>query len=74
MSNKTISRQTGDSTPSGSVADLIFRGYNYEGKQWKDYFGDTQCPYIVRNAPDSFPCLVFYKNTDADESTYTLLG
>ena len=74
MSNKTISKQEGDTTPNNSNADLIFRGYNYEGKQWKDYFGDVQSPYIVRNAPDSFPCLVFYKNTDAGDTTYTLLG
>ena len=74
MSNKTISKQQGDTTPDNSHADLIFRGYNYERKQWKDYFGDTQCPYTVRNAPDSFPCLVFYKNTAAGDTTYTLLG
>lgn len=74
MSNKTISRQIGDRTTVDSVADKIFRGYNEEGKQWKDYFGEVKCPYIVRNAPDSFPCLVFYRNTGAGDITDTLLG
>ena len=82
MSNKTISRQSvqsngetiTDSTPENSEADLIFRGYNSAKKQWKDYFGEAKCPYTVRNSADSFPCLVFYRNTAEENSTDTLLG
>ena len=31
------------------------------GKTWKD-ISTKQFPYVIRNAPDSFPCAVFYKN------------
>lgn len=73
-SNQTIQMQQGDTTDENSEAGRIFRGYNASGKQWKDYFPDKPFPYTIRNAPNSFPCLVFYKNTDTGDNEYTLLG
>ena len=71
--NQVISLQDGDNNSSEEVNN-IFRGYNTEGKQWKDYFGDTPFPYTIRNAPDSFPCLVFYQNLDKGETAPSFLG
>lgn len=36
------------------------------GKTWTDVSSRT-FPYIIRNAPDSFPCAVFYKNGTNDD-------
>lgn len=41
------------------------------GKTWKD-ISSRPFPYIIRNAPDSFPCAVFYKNGPDDG--YHFLG
>jgi len=46
---------------------------NSEGKQWGDYF-EQPFPYTIRNSPDSFPCLVFYKNDDKGDTAYSFLG
>ena len=72
-SNQSISLQEGDTNNTEEVNN-IFRGFNAEGKQWKDYFGDTAFPYTIRNAPDSFPCLVFYQNEEAGDTAPKFLG
>ena len=41
------------------------------GKTWKD-ISNRPFPYVIRNAPDSFPCAVFYKNGPDDG--YHFLG
>lgn len=41
------------------------------GKTWTD-ISNKSFPYIIRNAPDSFPCAVFYKNGPDDG--YHFLG
>lgn len=41
------------------------------GKTWPQ-INSKPFPYIIRNAPDSFPCAVFYKN--GDEDGYHFLG
>jgi hypothetical protein len=47
---------------------------NEQGKQWGDYFGAVPFPYLIRVAPDSFPCLVFYQNEDAGDTSAHFLG
>ena len=42
-----------------------------EGKTWTQ-ITNKKFPYIIRNAPDSFPCAVFYKNGPDDG--YHFLG
>ena len=37
---------------------------------WNDYFPNKQFPYELRIAPDSFPCVVFYKNIGDDTQTF----
>ena len=37
-------------------------GKNEQGKQWKDYT-NKDFPYQIQVGPDSFPCVVFYKDT-----------
>ena len=71
-SNQTISVQLGDSMTEEE--SNLFRGMNSNGKQWKDYFGNVVFPYTIRNAPDSFPCLVFYQNEDAGDTSAHFLG
>ena len=71
-SNQTISPQVGDNMTT--TQSNLFRGMNAQGKQWKDYFGATPFPYIMRVAPDSFPCLVFYQNEDAGDTAPHFLG
>ena len=81
-SNQTISVQPGDTNMTRVVnnkteltaAGRLFCGMNTEGKQWKDYFGETPFPYTIRVAPDSFPCLVFYQNTDTGDTAPHFLG
>lgn len=41
------------------------------GKTWTD-IAKRNFPYIIRNAPDSFPCAIFYKN--GPEDGYHFLG
>ena len=72
-SNQSISLQEGDTNNTEEVNN-IFRGFNTEGKQWKDYFGETEFPYTIRTAPDSFPCLVFYQNEEAGDTAPKFLG
>ena len=80
-SNQTISpqiwneggQQVGD-TEMTEIQQRLFSGKNTDGKQWKDYFGDTPFPYTIRNSPDSFPCLVFCKNEDKGDTVPHLLG
>jgi hypothetical protein len=72
-SNQSISLQEGDINNTEEVNN-IFRGFNTEGKQWKDYFGETEFPYTIRTAPDSFPCLVFYQNEEAGDTAPKFLG
>ena len=57
-----------------TVESNLFRGMNGQGKQWGDYFGLTPFPYVLRTAPDSFPCLVFYQNDDAGDTAAHFLG
>ena len=72
-SNQVISLQEGDTTTDEAIKN-IFRGYNAQGRQWKDYFGETKFPYTIRNSPDSFPCLVFYQNEEAGDTAPKFLG
>lgn len=72
-SNQVISLQEGDTTSDQAVINL-FRGYNEQGNQWKDYFGDVKFPYTIRNSPDSFPCLVFYQNEEVGDTAPKFLG
>ena len=37
---------------------------------WDDYFPNRAFPYELRVAPDSFPCVVFYKNVGEDTQTF----
>ena len=48
-------------------------GRNSDGKQWGDYFED-EFPHVIRNSPDSFPCVVFYVNTATQNTTKVYLG
>lgn len=44
----------------------IVNGYNDQQKQWGDY-ASKDFPYPLRNAPNSFPCLLFYRvSEDSD--------
>ena len=52
--------------------DNTVDGFNFENKQWNDYF-NKEFPYQIEVAPNSFPCVVFYKNT-AGENRNILLG
>lgn len=72
-SNQVISLQEGDTTTDQEVNNL-FRGYNSTGQLWRDYFGEVKFPYIIRNSPDSFPCLVFYQNEEAGDTAPHFLG
>lgn len=50
-------------------------GKNADGtvaRQWKDYFGTKQFPYnMIQYGPDSFPCVVFYKDeSEGGETTF----
>lgn len=71
-SNQIISAQVGDEMTTAE--SNLFRGMNAQGKQWGDYFGLTPFPYVLRTAPDSFPCLVFYQNDDAGDTAAHFLG
>jgi hypothetical protein len=50
-------------------------GFNssWVGKTWTEITA-VPFPYNIRNAPDSFPCTVFYRDTSNDETELTLLG
>lgn len=72
-SNQVISLQQGDDSNS-EITNRLFRGYNELGRQWNNYFGDIKFPYIIRNAPDSFPCVVFYQNEDNGDTAPSFLG
>lgn len=44
---------------------------NKVGKTWPEITG-TEFPYTIRNAADSFPCAVFYKDPNGDGNTHFL--
>ena len=50
-------------------------GYNENrvGKTWPE-IANVDFPYIIRNAADSFPCTVFYRDTSTQNQELTLLG
>lgn len=43
------------------------------GKVWTD-LTDKAFPYRIRNAADSFPCVVFYRNTTGTDTSIHFLG
>lgn len=43
------------------------------GLTWPE-ITNVQFPYNIRNAADSFPCVVFYRDTSSDEQQLKLLG
>lgn len=69
---------THDNANLGETGDKIWTDGTGEGeavnKTWKD-IATKPFPYILRNAPDSFPCAVFYKNTaPGADGTVKFLG
>lgn len=50
-------------------------GYNSNrvGKTWPE-IANVDFPYTIRNAADSFPCTVFYRDTSTQNQELTLLG
>ena len=50
-------------------------GYNANrvGKTWPE-IANVDFPYTIRNAADSFPCTVFYRDTSTQNQELTLLG
>lgn len=44
-----------------------------EGKVWTQLSSKT-FPYKIRNAADSFPCVVFYRNTTGEDTSIHFLG
>ena len=64
---------------TATLNDGTVMGKNSEGQNWDDCTknpstGQTYTfPYQIRNAPDSFPCVVFYKDTEGTNKT-TFLG
>lgn len=46
---------------------------NYANKTWSEISG-LPFPYTIRNAADSFPCSVFYKDTSVGQNNLTFLG
>lgn len=46
---------------------------NYANKTWSEISG-LPFPYTIRNAADSFPCSVFYKDTSLGQNDFTFLG
>lgn len=63
------------SSLDGSTTGLI-NGYNEQQKRLKDYsnYRTAEFPYDIEVAPDSFPCVVFYKNTASGDTDYIFLG
>lgn len=58
------SNQTITPLDNGQESDTQYNhGYNASGKLWKDYANDTEFPYVIRNAPNSFPCVLFYRSS-----------
>lgn len=51
------------------------KGYSKDrvGKTWPE-ITNSDFPYIIRNAADSFPCTVFYRDTSSQNQALTLLG
>lgn len=49
--------------------------YNSEwaNKTWTE-IANQEFPYKIRNAADSFPCVIFYKDTSTDQQSLSLLG
>lgn len=61
------SGQTITPLDQGQSSDTYLQhGYNDEGKQWKDYTS-TSFPYVIRTAPYSFPCMLFYRANSSDQ-------
>lgn len=64
---------------TATLEDGTVMGKNDEGKNWDDCTKNPSSgmsyafPYQIRNAPDSLPCVVFYKNTSGT-NTVTFLG
>lgn len=72
-SNQTITIKTVPSTDPDyedyKTVDIIAQGYNSEKKQWKNY-QKTDFPYTIRISPDSFPCVIFYQETEQDSPKF----
>lgn len=64
---------------TATLEDGTVMGKNEDGQNWDDCTKNPVSgvsytfPYQIRNAPDSFPCVVFYKNTSGT-NTITFLG
>lgn len=55
---------------NGQSSDtLLAHGYNSERKQWKDY-SNIDFPYTIRQAPNSFPALLFFRANESDQWTF----
>lgn len=67
VSNETITHNNQALNEDGTVD-----GENDNGKQWDDYLS-RPFPYSLEVAPNSFPCVVFYRNT-AGDNRVTYLG
>lgn len=46
---------------------------NWANKTWTEISG-VAFPYTIRNAADSFPCCIFYKDTSLGQNDLTFLG
>lgn len=59
----------------GSVNKVI-NGYNDQGQKITKYsaFTYNDFPYTIEIAPNSFPCVVFYKNINSEDQNYIFLG
>lgn len=66
VTNETVTHNSQTLHEDGTVDG------KYNGKQWGSYF-QRAYPYRMEIAPDSFPCVVFYRNT-AGDGRLTYLG
>ena len=64
-SGYTVTHDDEDLHETGWVEGLG-SGAKGEGKTWAQ-ISNKPFPYIIRNAPDSFPCTVFYQNGPNDQ-------
>ena len=64
---------------TATLEDGTIMGLNENGENWDDCTKNPitnvsyAFPYQIRNAPDSFPCVVFYRNTSGSNQV-TFLG
>lgn len=72
-SNKTIVHDDSNLNETGWVEGNSQNEAGTVGT-WSTFSGGKEFPYVIRTAPDSFPCAVFYKNTadptSADQYKY----